>query len=423
MQEDKKIIIIGAGVAGLVAAIELEKAGFKPTMLEASDSVGGRIKTDHIDGFTLDHGFQVLLTAYPESNKYLDYEALNLKQFNPGALIYPNDGSSFRIADPLRQPVQLFTMLFSPVGTLSDKLKIFSWNRSLRKSSVADLFNKPETTALKFLQKKGFSEQIIENFFKPFFGGIFLENELTTSSRMLEFVFKMFGEGQAAIPEKGMQQIPEQLKSQLSQTEIHFNKSVKKVGWGEVTLADDTTMQADAFIIATNPAQILPQLQDQLNGFQTVTNLYFASDTNPVGEPTIALASNPEMLINNFCVMNDVSDAYSESGAYLISVSITQGHNLTEEGLKVKVLEELTTLVPKMKQAEITHIKTYHIEQALPKIDDFQYSMKPSNCKVQEGVYLAGDYLLNGSINAAMLSGRLAAHAIYEDFKGAGFRN
>jgi len=420
--EDKKVVIIGAGVAGLVAAIELEKAGFKPTLLEASNSVGGRIKTDHIDGYLLDHGFQVLLTAYPEAKKYLDYDALDLKTFDPGALIYPKEGDPFTIADPIRQPLKALNMLFSPVGTFGDKLKIYSWNNKLKKTSIEDLFKKPETTSLRFLKEKGFSDQIIDNFFKPFFGGIFLENELSTSSRMLEFVFKMFGEGHAAIPSGGMQKIPEQLLDQLDQTDVQFGKKVKSVGLRELTLTNGETIQADAFIIATNPANMLPQLQDQVNGHQEVVNLYFSSNVNPVGKPTIALASNEEMLINNFCVMNDVSTDYA-AGSYLISISVTQDFQLSDDALKRKVIDELVTLVPKMKEAEITHLKTFYIDQALPQIDDFQYSMKPSNCKIQDGVYLAGDYLLNGSINAAMLSGRLAAHAIFEDLKGDGFRN
>ncbi|GAB3343761.1 NAD(P)/FAD-dependent oxidoreductase [Marivirga atlantica] len=421
--EDKKVVIIGAGVAGLVAAIELEKAGFKPTLLEASNSAGGRIKTDHIDGYLLDHGFQVLLTAYPEAKRYLDYEALNLKTFDPGALIYPKEGDPFTVADPLRQPLKALNMLFSPVGTFGDKLKIYSWNSQLKRTSVEDLFKKPETTSLKFLRQKGFSEQIIDNFFKPFFGGIFLENDLSTSSRMLEFVFKMFGEGHAAIPSGGMQKIPEQLLEQLDQTDVQFGKKVKSVGLRELTLTNGETIQADAFIIATNPANMLPQLQDQVNGHQEVVNLYFSSNVNPVGKPTIALACNEEMLINNFCVMNNVSTDYAADGSYLISISVTQDFQLSDDALKKKVIDELVALVPIMKEAEITHLKTFYIDQALPQIDDFQYSMKPSNCKIQDGVYLAGDYLLNGSINAAMLSGRLAAHAVFEDFKGDGFRN
>ena len=132
--EEKKIYIIGAGLSGLVAALELEKAGLSPVILEASDRVGGRMKTDEIDGFRLDHGFQVLNTAYPEAKKYLDLHALQLKTFDPGAVIF--DGKdSYVITDPLRNPLKIVGMAFSKVGTFLDKVKMFSLTQELKKKS------------------------------------------------------------------------------------------------------------------------------------------------------------------------------------------------------------------------------------------------------------------------------------------------
>jgi len=421
--QNEKIVIIGAGLSGLTAAIELEKAGFKPTILEGSESIGGRVKTDKVDGYLLDHGFQVLLTAYPEAKRYLDYDKLNLKRFNPGAQIIDSKNGSYKISDPLRQPNSIFSMLFSPVGTLGDKLKIFQWNRNLKNTSIGQIFEKKETTALAFLQDKGFSEQIIQQFFKPFFGGIFLENELNTSSRMLEFVFKMFGEGFAAIPEDGMQKIPEMLADQLSQAEIKLGHKVSKVGLRKVILESGEELEADAIIIATKPEKLLPQLSGQFSKDQKVTNLYFSSDIDPIGKPLIALVPEGKYLTNNVTVMSDTSSKYAPEGSNLISVSVTKDYNENEAQLKTKVLNELIELFPKLKEATIEHLKTFNIPHALPQVDDFQNQLKPSQSKVQEGVYLAGDYLLNGSINAAMASGRFAAQAIYDDLKGQGFRN
>lgn len=422
MQEEK-VIIIGAGLAGLTAAIELEKAGFKPTILEASDSIGGRVKTDNMGGYLLDHGFQVLLTAYPEAQRYLDYEKLNLKKFNPGALILDKKNGNYTISDPLRQPVTLFNMLFSPVGSFSDKLKIFQWNRALRKLSIDEIFAKPEISSIEFLRKKGFSETIIQQFFKPFFGGIFLENELSTSSRMLEFVFKMFGEGFAAIPESGMKAIPEMLASNLSQTEIKFNQRVEKVGLKKVFLDNGQEIETDVIIIATRAEQLLPQLEGQFSEDQFVTNLYFSSTIDPIGKPLIALVPDEDKLINNITVMNNTSASYAPEGSFLLSVSVTRNYEENDKQLKQRVLKELIEVFPKLSEAVIEHLKTFYIDNALPQIDDFQNKIKPSQSKIQQGIYLAGDYLLNGSINAAMASGRYAAHAIFEDLKGKGFHN
>lgn len=421
--QNEKVIIIGAGIAGLTAAIELEKAGFKPSILEGSDSIGGRVKTDKVGDYLLDHGFQVLLTAYPEAQHYLDYEKLNLKKFTPGALIVDSKNGNYTITDPLRQPASLFSMLFSPIGSFSDKWKIFQWNRELKKLTIEKIFAKTETTSLDFLREKGFSETIINQFFRPFFGGIFLENKLDTSSRMLEFVFKMFGEGHAAIPKAGMKAIPEMLASNLAQTDIRFNQRVEKVGLKKVTLDNGDELDADVIIIATKPDALLPQLAGQFTEDQFVTNLNFSSDIDPIGKSLIALIPDEKYLINNISVMNNTSYSYAPEGSYLLSVSVTQNYQENDKQLKSRILKELLEVFPELENATIEHLKTYYIDNALPQIDDFQNKMKPSQSKIQDGIYLAGDYLLNGSINAAMASGRYAAHAVFEDLKGKGFRN
>ena len=187
----KKIGIIGAGVSGLIAALELEKAGFAVTIFEKTDRVGGRVKTDLENGVRMDHGFQVLLEAYPMTKSYLDYKALDLKKFLPGAVVYKN-GNRQTLGDPLRELSLLLPTLFSSLGTLSDKFKILALNRELKHTSIDTLFTEKETTTLQYLSQSGFSDSMINNFFRPFFSGIFLEPNLETSSRMFRFVYKMF---------------------------------------------------------------------------------------------------------------------------------------------------------------------------------------------------------------------------------------
>ncbi|HKL35622.1 MAG TPA: FAD-dependent oxidoreductase, partial [Salegentibacter sp.] len=227
-KSEYKIKIIGAGLSGLIAAKVLEDHGYAPEIYEASDSVGGRIKTDLVEGYQLDRGFQVLLSAYPKALEYLDYQSLELQELLPGAVIYEN-AKPKTIGDPLRASSLILPTIFSGIGTFSDKLKILSLYTDLKKLSVTDIFERKETTTLAYLQEKGFSEEIINKFFKPFFSGIYLEPNLETSSRMFEFVFKMFGEGLAVIPKKGMGEISKHLARQLKNTKIHFNTPVKQV--------------------------------------------------------------------------------------------------------------------------------------------------------------------------------------------------
>jgi protoporphyrinogen oxidase len=409
MKSDQKIYIIGGGISGLIAAYELERAGYSPVILEASDMAGGRVRTDEYKGFLLDRGFQVLLTAYPEAQRYLDYNTLNLKQFDPGAIIL-KPGNSFTIDDPLRHPSKFINMVFSPVGTLMDKIKIYQLTQRLKLKSEEEIFSEPSTSTHQFLKDFGFSEKIIDNFFKPFFKGIFLENELSTSSRMFKFVFKMFSLGHASIPENGIQAIPEQLKGKLIKSQFRFNTPVKKVEGRKIHLVTGEELEADSIIIATRPDRILTQLQGQFKPFRKVINLYFSLSHSFIAQPKIALVSDDKFLINNLVFMTDVSKAYSKNNMALLSVSITKPVEVNDKLPKL-VAVELSALT-KINAEYFEHLQTYEIEEALPQVEDMAYSLDSENTKIQDGVFLTGDYLLNGSINAAMTAGRKAAEAV-----------
>ncbi|MBN3519420.1 FAD-dependent oxidoreductase [Algoriphagus lutimaris] len=407
--KEQKIYIIGAGLSGLVAAIELEKAGFSPIILESTDQVGGRMKTDQVDGFLLDHGFQVLLTAYPEVNRYLNLPALNLKNFDPGAVIF-DEKDSYIISDPLRNPLKVVGMAFSRVGTFLDKVKMFSLTQELKKKPVEDIFEEPSIPTLQYLKNYGFSDQIINNFFKPFFRGIFLEKHLNTSARMFEFVFKMFSLGHAAIPEKGMQEIPNMLRRQLGTTQIYFNSPVEKVEGQTITLKNGEILEADRILICTQPDRIMPQLQGQFSKPKQVINLYFSLQKSFMARPMLGLVPGEKFLINNLVFLDDVSASYTSSDRSLLSVTILES-DLEEKELIKQVQKELEH-ISGIKGEYFKFIKSYYISYALPSLDDIKDSIPTTECKITDYVYLGGDYLLNGSSNAAMTSGRLVAESV-----------
>ena len=198
------VTVIGAGLAGLACAKVLLARGLQVDLVEASDRVGGRVRTDSHQGFLLDRGFQVLPTAYPECRKSLDYKALDLKAFYPGALVW-FEGKFHKVADPWRHPADAVASLGNSVGTFADKLRVSGLRDSVRQGTVEGLFERPDQTTLASLEARHFSHSMIDRFFRPFFGGIFLERELRTSSRMFEFVFRMFSEGNTALPVKGIE--------------------------------------------------------------------------------------------------------------------------------------------------------------------------------------------------------------------------
>lgn len=403
-KQDYKIHIIGAGISGLIAAKVLEDNGYKPTIIEATDRVGGRVKTDIVEGYQLDHGFQVLLTAYPSAQKYLNFEALELQHFLPGAAIF-NNGSKKTIGDPLRNMSLLFPTMLSGIGTFSDKLKILKLNSLLKKTTLAEIFAKAEKTTLQYLLDFGFSEEMIALFFKPFFSGIFLEPELETSSRMFEFVYKMFGEGFATLPKAGIEGIPKQLKANLKQTTFQFNTKVKSVEDDKIILEDGIELESDFTIIATEASKLIANLKNKETEWKSCDTLYFETNTRTITKPLIGLIADSDALINNIFYHTSV-ESKSVGKNELLSVTVVKEHVLSSEGLKIHVQKELQNYCG---IDSCTFIKHYVIPQALPKLDGLQYEMLPSETKLTNQIFLAGDIQLNGSLNAAMISGEKAA--------------
>ena len=404
------VIIIGAGLAGLAAAITLKGAGKTIQLIEASDDIGGRVRTDTFQGYQLDRGFQVLLTAYPETKRFLDYKRLDLQNFKPGAMILNQDGSTI-IGDPLRDPGALFETLLSPAGTLIDKLRMLRLKIKLAGSSIDQIFERKEITTLAYLDKEGFSQTMMQQFFTPFMTGIFLEDQLKTSSRMFEFVFKMFSEGDTALPAGGMGMITKQLGESLSPEEVVLNEKVTGVENGMVMTSSGHTYQAKSVLLATDLPGIPAAFKTPNIGRHSVLNLYFTADKAPFLKPLIALNSRPGKTFNSIAVMNAIAPTYAPAEKSLLSVSVVRPYQeILEPGMANAVLSEMSFWYPEATNWQ--HLKTYAIDYALPNDDKVINTRAYQAFKLKSDVFICGDHLLNGSINAALKSGRLAAEAI-----------
>ncbi len=407
-KESPKVHIIGAGVSGLIAAKVLETHGLSPVVLEASNRVGGRLKTDLIGGYQLDQGFQVLLSSYPEAKKHLNYKDLNLQKLKAGACIFI-DGKPIYFGDPLRDISLLFPTIFSGIGTFSDKLKIARLNFKLKKKSIQEIFNSKEYNTIEYLKNLGFSSNIIDGFFKPFFNGIFLETELQTSSRMFEFAFKMFGDGFALLPMGGIEEIPKQLKSNLNKTKFQFGSKVKEVNSNEILLENGDKLLSDYTIIATEPSSLIGNLKNQRIDWKSCQNLYFRASKRKFKAPFIGLIPN-DSLINNIFYPSSIP-MQNQNEKELLSVTVIKLHQLKDEELVKKVKLELEQ---ECGIKDLTFLKIYNIPKALPKLNNLQYEISASETKLKDGIFLAGDVLLNGSLNAAMIAGEKAAEGVLE---------
>lgn len=410
---EEKVVIVGAGVAGLIAAHHLEEEGFAPLIIESTDRIGGRLKTENINGFLLDKGFQILLSDYPEVQRYLDLDTLKVASFNPGTSIFYK-GKRFLIADPIRKPFQALQTLFAPIGTLKDKWLILKLRRMVSSQSPEKLFNQSNENTRSFLKQFGFSKLIIDRFFKPFFTGIFLTETLQVSSAMFKYVFQLFSNGKAVLPALGIEAVPQQIASKLSKTRFLFNEKVVNIADQKIHLASGNAIAAKAIIIATDPATMVKQLINQEIKFYQTSNYYFKIPAAILNAPTLGIVADDQSLINSFFEPTSVHKSYSQSGENLFSVTLKP--NLNTQPAIAEIIEDLSRLTNKPPHY-FEFIHSFSIDKALPIIDPLKYSLSPTEVKLTEGVFLAGDYLLYPSLDAAMKSGRIAAQAVINYLK------
>ena len=406
-------------MAGLACATWLHRAGRPVLVLEAANAVGGRVRTDVTpDGFRLDRGFQILLTDYPEARRMFDYGALNLKAYRSGALIRLPDGQETTLENPLHAPLMAFAALASPIGTVKDKLLLVKLVAQLAGRLPEQLLAHPSVSTLDYLRCFGWSEQIINTFFKPFFGGVYLDRELSTASNFFEFVFQQFVQGAAAVPALGMQQLPEQLAARLPAGTIRLHTPITAIAEGGrlVHLANGETLAAAAVVLATDgpaAAQLLGSelLTSVMPDARSTTCTYFAT-AGPApshGRCLLHLNSQPGALVHNVAFPTEVSAAVAPAGQGLVSVSTHGEHGLSEEELTAHVRTELVAWFGPVANMW-RHLRTYRIERALP----VYASGRPIQQELQLGdtLFRCGDWVSYPSLNAALGTGRQVAEML-----------
>jgi phytoene dehydrogenase-like protein len=411
MSAARPVIVVGGGLAGLACARRLAAAGIGVRLFERADAVGGRVRTDLVRGFRLDRGFQVLLTAYPEARHALDYDALGLRAFYPGALVWT--GRRFaRVADPFRHPLDAAASLGNGVGTAVDKLRVLSLRRRARAGTLATVFTRPQTSVAARLEDERFSDGMLRRFFRPFLGGIFLDPDLGVSSRLLDFVFRMLAEGAISVPARGMGEIAEQLAAHLGPGGVRLHTEVVAVDGAGVTLKGGERVEAAAVVVATE-GDIAARLLGRPvpTRFRSVTSLYFAAPRSPVGGPYLVLDGTGIGPVNNLAVMSDVAPEYAPAGQALISTAVLGLPAADDAALEAAVRAQLRRWYGVQVDAW-EHLRTYRIRWAHPDQSPAAHEPASRPVRLGERLYAAGDQLENASIHGALRAGRRAAEAL-----------
>lgn len=399
------VVIVGAGLAGLSASRYLIAAGFDVHILEASDGVGGRVRTDHVDGFTLDRGFQIMLTAYPELSKQFDVEALNLQPFDPGALVWIN-GKGKVFSDPLRRPTSFLATALAPIGSVVDKMRLGTLRLSVTRGSGASLLARSDITTAQMLRDRGFSRKMIQRFFTPLVGGIQLDPQLTASRRMFDVVFRMLNQGDAVVPAAGMSAISEQLASHTPSERIHLNTRVISANAHSVVTAVGHTISAKAVVVAVEGP-----VASQLTGItmmksRSVGCVYFASDAAPTDKKLIILDGTGNGPVLNIAVMSNVSPSYAPPGQHLIAAALP---GYTADDIEDVARHQLQSMFG-AQVASWRHLRTYRIEHGQP--DQSPPFTPKKNQHLANGVFVCGDHRDTASTQGALFSGRRCAELV-----------
>lgn len=411
LREHAEVVVVGAGLAGLSAARVLHKAGREVVIVEASDGIGGRVRTDVVDGFQLDRGFQVLLTAYPEVSAQLDLDALQLRRFEPGAVVW-HDRRFDTVGDPFRRPSSLATSIAARVGSPFDKLRILKLRRRLLASDPRALLRAPDRTAREALCAAGFSESMITRFFRPLFAGIQLDTELAASNRMFEVLFRTLSIGDTAVPARGMGEIVRQLAAPVAQT-LMLDTRVVAIASNSVTTAAGRSITADKVVVATDGPVASDLLGLPAVASRPVTSVWFAADRPPTSSKMIVLNGSGTGRALNVAVMTNVAPEYAPPGKALIVASCP---GVWDPQIESSVREELRGWWG----GEVDswrHLRTDAIRHAQP--DHVPPHSPKQSVHLGGDLFVCGDHRDTGSIQGAMFSGRRCGEAVLNSLGSA----
>lgn len=409
LPDSAEVIVVGAGLAGLAAARVLHRSGRNVAVLEASDGIGGRVRTDVVDGFRLDRGFQVLLTAYPEMARQFDLDMLDLRRFEPGALVW-NGTRTHLVGDPIRRPRTLLKTGLAPVGSVADKMRILAQRVRLRRADAPDLLRQDDISTLSALREQGFSDRMIERFFRPFVGGIQLDPSLSTSRRMFDVILQSLINGDVAVPALGMGAIPAQMAGHLPTESIHLNADVLGVAPGEVFIAGGQRIAAERIVVAAEGPRAAALLDLPAIESNPASCVWFAADTAPIPDRYIVLDGTAAGPALNTSVMSNVAPEYAPPGSTLI-VAACPGVN--DPHIEPAVRAQMRTMWGPVVDTW-RHLRTDAIAHGQPRQRP-PFSPK-QRIDLGDGLFVCGDHRDTASIQGALYSGRRCGEAVVSSF-------
>ncbi|MBV9492463.1 MAG: FAD-dependent oxidoreductase, partial [Verrucomicrobia bacterium] len=361
------VVIVGAGLSGLICAFELAKAGRPFLLLEKTDRVGGRIGSVYENGFTFDLGFQVLLDNYPAVRTYLDLEALRPCYFEPGALMW-DAGKMFVFRRPksLEDLGSVLQTARDPGIPWPDQARLGLIAAGLLARDDEDLLKEVfETSTQEYL--RGFSEESMERFFRPFFGGVLLDNELETSATLFRYYFKKFLTGQTLVPRAGMQAIPDQLASRLPADAVRLRTEVIEIFFSggqaaAVRLAAGEYVPLDRLVLACPEPVTAKLVGTPVRSAHPAAVIYFRTEQSLYPDKLLVLQTGRNAVVRNLVQITNLSADYAPAGVHLISATVLK---TPLSGDDVSTAEAEISRLFSLPRGTLQHVRTIELPYAV----------------------------------------------------------
>ena len=404
------ILVVGAGLSGLSCALELHRAGRDFLLLEAAPHVGGRQRTTHRDGFTLDHGFQVVLSSYRAVGEVVDVSALQPRWFESGALIH-HSGKFSRLASPLENPI---VAIAGDALSFGDKLRLARLGAEVLLSPDRALLDACASTndlsTREFLLRRGFSDEFLSRFAQPFFGGVLLDNDLSTSASLFRYYLKKFATGRAWIPAGAIQALPESIAAQLPPQKIRLNTKVIAIDGDRVILESGEILPFSRLVLALDESSLCQLLHlPPPPAPRGVAVVYFKSKTSLYDRPCLVLLAGAHRLVRHFVQITNIAPEFAPAGWHLVSASILNFEGLNRAELVSRAAEEIAAIFPHARES-LMPLEALFVPNAVPdQPPGFAAKPKPL---LPNGVLACGDWKNGASIQAAIQSGLEAARVV-----------
>ncbi|MDF2555297.1 MAG: puo 1 [Microbacterium sp.] len=409
------VIVVGAGLAGLRAATVLAQAGVDVVVLEAASAVGGRQRTDRVDGFLLDRGFQLLNPAYPAVGRWVDVQALRLQQF-PAGVTVRRAGGIATLGHPLRHPALIPATLRSGLLSARELFALTRWAAPTILRPRAAL-RRPDTTLRDGWRRAGVTGPLRREVLEPFLSGVLADDSGEASDTFVRLLVRMFALGRPGVPETGISALPLQLAAvaRLMGADIRVDRRVTGIratgGGFEVDSAGGGALTARRIVVAVG-AQSAPELVDvpvpATRGLQT---WWFATDARPSASALLRIDGRRRGPAVHTAVMSNAAPSYAPPGRHLVEATCLlppSGGGASESDVRRQMGELWRT-----DAATWQLLRRDDIPHALPAQTAPLRTIRAP--RARDGVYLAGDHRDTASIQGALVSGDRVARALLRE--------